>query len=70
MSKDTNKRQLSISVDTEKANELDQWIAWQKENRGYEVDRSHVFNVLLSRFLEINKIPLSNQGPSLDFDIE
>jgi hypothetical protein len=49
------KRQISAYVDSDTLQRLDRWLKWQKDNRGYETDRSHVINVLLRRFIDDNE---------------
>ena len=68
MSKEKSKRQLSISVDDDLVTRLDEWIKWQADKRGYKVDRSHIVNVLLRRFLEKNDAFIQDQKNSLDID--
>lgn len=51
----SRKTNVSISFHKSLLNRLDEWITWQRENRDYEVDRSHVINVLLDTFLEKNQ---------------
>lgn len=53
-SKDGGKRQVSFYIEGDLITRLDDWLAIQKTERGYETDRSHVINILLRRFLETN----------------
>lgn len=53
--KDGGKRQASFYIEGELINRLDKWLHDQKEQRGYDIDRSHVVNVLLRRFLNANE---------------
>lgn len=52
--KDGGKRQASFYIEGKLIDRLDEWLQLQKEQRGYEIDRSHVVNVLLKRFLDTN----------------
>lgn len=53
--KDGGKRQASFYLDDELINRLDTWLKLQEETRNYKIDRSHVVNVLLRRFLDTNE---------------
>lgn len=53
--KDGGKRQASFYIEGELINRLDKWLTDQKDKRGYEIDRSHVVNILLRRFLDANE---------------
>jgi len=64
----TVKVNISINFYQSLIERLDKWIVWQKEERGYEVDRSHVMNVLLEGFLEKNDHHLIDNIPSLEID--
>ncbi len=50
----TKRRQVSLYLSDAELRRLDAWIAEQQEVRGYDVDRSHVVDVLLRRFNERN----------------
>mgnify|MGYP002787389805 CR=1 FL=1 len=66
--KESGKRQASFYIETELIARLDRWIRWQEEKRNYKVDRSHVVNVLLRRFLDKNDqhIPDDYKPPASD----
>lgn len=53
--KDGGKRQASFYIEGELINRLDKWLQHQKDKRGYDIDRSHVVNILLRRFLDANE---------------
>lgn len=53
--KDGGKRQASFYIEGELITRLDKWLQLQKDKRGYEIDRSHVVNILLRRFLDTNE---------------
>lgn len=59
--KESGKRQASFYIETELIERLDRWLTWQEQKRGYKVDRSHVVNVLLRRFLEKNDTHLKDK---------
>ena len=65
----TTKKPTSLYLDEKLITRLDKWIKWQQEARGYDIDRSHVVNVLLRRFLERNDSHL-NQDNQISLDVE
>lgn len=50
----TKRRQVSLYLSDAELRRLDAWITEQKETRDYDVDRSHIVDVLLRRFNEKN----------------
>ena len=65
----TTKKPTSLYLDEKLIIRLDKWIKWQSEARGYDIDRSHVVNVLLRRFLERNDSHLS-QDKQISLEVE
>ena len=66
--KEPTKKPITLSIEIEIATRLDEWIQWQKDVRGYEIDRSHIANVLLRRFLDRNDSHIKEKSPSLMID--
>lgn len=62
--KDGGKRQASFYIEGELINRLDKWLHDQKDQRGYEIDRSHVVNILLRRFLDTNEPKIQKGRPA------
>lgn len=65
------KRQISFYLETELINRLDRWLRYQQARLGYQVDRSHIVNTLLTRFLAKNLDPKeADLGMTVSDEIE